>query len=97
MLLYSHDHSGVIPGGARQRTRGHATLKTPMDPGSTPPPPQFGQSFSLFYFHHLKIFPRCLPPEWDPVWVWDSDLADTSTTEALEGFGFGMDCAQFSL
>ena len=38
-------------------------------------------SFFL-YFHHLGIFPRCRPPEWDSVQAWESSLAGRSTTKA---------------
>ena len=37
----------VLSGGARQRTRGHATLKTPMDPGDTPRPFLFGTRLDI--------------------------------------------------
>ena len=43
-IIICPENAGITSGGARQRTRGHATLKTPVDPGTTPRPVQFGTS-----------------------------------------------------
>jgi len=37
--------------------------------------------FSLFYHHHVGIFPRCHPLEWDSVPGWDSIRAHLMPSE----------------